>query len=71
MVNFFVFLKLYYCFVVAMSDLAPDVEAIYHFPQLVIASEYLFRSTIDVRETAIFSFMGITLISSPEPKAHW
>ena len=41
-VNFFVFLELYFCFVVVMSDLVPDVEAIYHFPQLVTASGNLF-----------------------------
>ena len=37
-VNFFVFLKEMFCFVVAIFDKVHDVEAIFHLPYLLTAS---------------------------------
>ena len=48
----FIFLKLFFCFVVAMSDLVHDVEAIFHLPYLLTAYGNLFSNMSDARETA-------------------
>ena len=41
-VNLFISLKLFFCFVVATFDLVHDVEAIFHLPLLLTASGNLF-----------------------------
>ena len=40
--NFFVFLRLFFCFVVAICDLVHDVETIFHLSYVLRASVNLF-----------------------------
>ena len=51
------------CFVVAVFDLLPDVDAIHDLYLLLLTSGKLFCNTSNARETANCSFTGITCIS--------
>ena len=68
LVIFFVFLRIIFCFVVAICYQVHDVETIFHLSYVLTPSGNIFRNMSDAHETANYSFTGDNHISEKKSR---